>query len=58
MWDMRFFINAMLAFALVAFVGGLVPVSAQHVARLRAMRTELAATPGAQMVKLRPSFTR
>ncbi len=55
---MRFFINAMLAFALVAFIGGLVPVSAQHVARLRAMKTELAGVPGAQMLKLRPSFTR
>ena len=55
---MRFFINAMLAFALVGFIGGLIPVSAHHLARLQAMKTEFAAAPGAQLVHLRPSYTR
>ena len=55
---MRFFINAMLAFALVGFIGGLVPLSAQNLARFQAMKTEFAAAPGAQLVHLRPSVTR
>jgi hypothetical protein len=55
---MHFFINAMLAFALVGFFGGLIPVSAQHLARLQAMKTEFAAVPEAQLMHLRPSHTR
>jgi hypothetical protein len=55
---MRFFINAMLAFALVGFIGGLIPVSAHQLARVQAMRTEFAAAPGAQLVHLRPSYIR
>ena len=55
---MRFFINAMLAFALAGFIGGLIPVSARHLARLEAMKTEFAAAPGAQLLHLRSSFTR
>jgi uncharacterized protein YjeT (DUF2065 family) len=55
---MRFFINVMLAFALVGVVSGLIPVSAQQMARFRAMKTEFAAAPAAQMVNLRPAFTR
>ncbi len=53
---MRLFINAMLAFAFVAFVAGLLPVSAQRLARLNAVKSELAAVQDANMVKLRPSF--
>jgi hypothetical protein len=55
---MRFFINAMLAFAFVAFVGGFVPVSAQHLVRLRAMKTELASAQSPELLHLRASFER
>jgi uncharacterized protein YjeT (DUF2065 family) len=53
---MRIFINAMLAFALVGFVAGLVPVSAHHLARLKAMKTELAVAQSAQHIRLRGSI--
>jgi hypothetical protein len=53
---MRFFINAMLAFAFVGFAAGLVPASAHYMARLRAMKTELAVAEAAQKIKLRPSI--
>jgi hypothetical protein len=52
---MRLFINAMLAFTLVVFVGGVVPLSARHLAELRAMRTDIAAV---QPAHLRPSIPR
>ena len=55
---MRLFINAMLAFALVVFVGGIVPVSAQHLAELRTIRTEIAASQQARAAELRPSIPR
>jgi hypothetical protein len=54
---MRLFINAMLAFALVVFVGGLVPVSARHLAELHTIRTEIAASQQAR-AQLRPSIPR
>jgi hypothetical protein len=54
---MRHFINAMLAFAIIVFVAGLVPVSTEQWARLRAMKSELAATHSdQQLLKLRPSI--
>jgi hypothetical protein len=49
---MRQFINAMLAFALAVFVGRIVPVSAQHLAELRTIQAQIAAsreTPAAQL---------
>ena len=50
---MRHFINAMLAFALVAFLGGM--VSARHLAELHAMQAKIAAV---QPASLRPSISR
>jgi len=54
---MRHFINAMLVFAIVVFVAGLVPVSANQWTRLHAMKSELADSHSdPQLVKLRPSI--
>jgi hypothetical protein len=55
---MRFFINAMLAFAFVGLAAGLVPVSAQQLARLRTIKSELAVAQSAQHITLRPSILR
>jgi hypothetical protein len=55
---MRFFINAMLAFAIIGFAAGLVPVSVQQLARLRTVKTELAVAQAAQHIQLRPSILR
>ena len=56
---MRHFINAMLVFAIVVFVAGLVPVSANQWARLHAMKSELAdshSDPQLVKAELRPSI--
>jgi hypothetical protein len=55
---MRFFINAMLAFAFVAFFCGFVPVSAQRLMRLHAMKMELASAQSPELIHLRASFER
>ena len=55
---MRLFINAMLGFALVVFVGGVVPVSARHLVELHTIRAEIAASRQDQAVRLRPSIPR
>ena len=55
---MRVFINAMLAFALVGVAAGLIPITAKEMARVHAMQSEFADAPEAQLVTLRPSFTR
>jgi len=55
---MRLFINAMLAFALVVFVGGVVPVSARHLAELHTIQAEIAASQEARDAALRPSIPR
>jgi hypothetical protein len=55
---MRHFINAMLAFALVVFVGGVVPVSARHPAELHTIQAEISASREAQAAHLRPSIPR
>jgi hypothetical protein len=55
---MRFFINAMLAFAFVVFFTGLMPLSARQLERFGAMKAEFAAAPGAQLaICARPSCT-
>ena len=53
---MRFFINAMLAFAIVGFTTGLIPVTAHELARLKAMKTEMAVAEAARHVPLRGSI--
>ena len=53
---MRFFINAMLAFALIGFTAGLIPVTAHQIARLKAMKTEMAVAEAARHVPLRGSI--
>ena len=53
---MRFFINAMLAFAFVGLAAGLVPVSQHYMARVQSMKSELAVAEAAQHIKLRPSI--
>lgn len=53
---MRHFINAMLVFAVMVFVAGLVPVSAKHMERLRAMQGELTDARGDAPMQLRPSI--
>jgi hypothetical protein len=55
---MRLFINAMLAFALVVFVGGVVPVSARHLAELHTIQAEIAVSQADQAARLRPSIPR
>jgi hypothetical protein len=55
-WHMRFFINAMLAFAFAGFAAGLVPAPAHTMAGLQTMKTELAVAEAAQQIKLRPSI--
>jgi hypothetical protein len=55
---MRLFINAMLAFALVVFVGGVVPVSARHLAELHTLQAEISASQQARAAQLRPSIPR
>jgi hypothetical protein len=46
----------MLAFALVVFVGGVVPVSARHLAELRTIQAEI--TASREAAQLRPSIPR
>ena len=55
---MRLFINATLTFAFVVFVTGMVPVSAQQLERIKAMKGEFAAVQDPQLVHLRPSMAR
>ncbi len=53
---MRFFINAMLVFAVVGILGGVVPVSARHIAELHTIRAEIAADQANRSPDLRPAI--
>lgn len=55
---MRLFINAMLAFAVAGILGGIVPVSARHLAELHTIRAEIAADQAARAPGLRPAILR
>jgi len=50
---MRLFINGLLAFAFVIFVGGIVPVSARHLAELHTIQAQIAASQKASAAHLR-----
>jgi hypothetical protein len=53
---MRIFINAMLVFAVAGILGGVVPVSARHIAELQNIRAEIAADQAARSPELRPAI--
>jgi hypothetical protein len=57
-WHMRIFINAMLGLAIAGVLGGVVPVSARHLAELHSIRAEIAADQAARAPTLRPDILR
>ena len=55
---MRLFINAMLVIAVAGVLGGIVPLSARHLAELHSIRAEIAADRETRAPDLRPSILR
>ena len=55
---MRFFINAMLVLAVAGVIGGIIPVSAKHLAELHTIRAEIVADQAARSPVLRPAILR
>jgi hypothetical protein len=55
-WHMRLFINAMLVLAVTGVLGGIVPLSARHLAELHSVQAKSAA--GTAIPALRPAIFR